>query len=123
MLSRNLRTFRTQCSLSQLQVANALGIDRSTYSCYEIGKTQPHPNVLLRLAHLFNVSVDELLSEMGDRMRNSTENYYPVNQSVAMSQLKKSEQDLILLFRQLDASDQLEMVNHAKTLLEQSLEK
>ncbi len=123
MLSRNLRTFRTQCSLSQLQVANALGIDRSTYSCYEIGKTQPHPNVLLRLAHLFNVSVDELLSEMGDRMRDGTENYYPANQSVAMSQLKKSEQDLILLFRQLGASDQREMVNHAKALLEQSLEK
>lgn len=123
MLSRNLKTFRTQCSLSQLQVANALGIDRSTYSCYEIGKTQPHPNVLLRLAHLFSVSVDELLSEMGDRMRDGTENSYPVGQSIAMSQLKKSEQDMILLFRQMDASEQRELVNHAKSLLEQSLEK
>lgn len=123
MLSRNLRTFRTPCSLSQLQVANALGIDRSTYSCYEIGKTQPHPNVLLRLAHLFNVSVDELLCEMGDRVHDRTDNYYPASQSVAISQLKKSEQDLILLFRQLGAADQSEMVNHAKSLLEQSLEK
>ena len=56
-------------------------------------------------------------------MRDGTENSYPAGQSIAMSQLKKSEQDMILLFRQMDASEQRELVNHAKSLLEQSLEK
>ena len=122
MLSHNLRAFRTKCSLSQLQVATALGVDRSTYSYYEIGKTQPHPDTLLRLARLFNVSVDALLGESGDRFRDGTENSYPVGQSVSMGQLKKSEQDMLLLFRQMDASDQQALLTHAKSLLEQSLE-
>ena len=122
MLSHNLRAFRTKCSLSQLQVATALGVDRSTYSYSEIGKPPPHPDTLLRLARLFNVSVDALLGESGDRFRDGTENSYPVGQSVSMGQLKKSEQDMLLLFRQMDASDQQALLTHAKSLLEQSLE-
>ncbi|MDP4119862.1 MAG: helix-turn-helix transcriptional regulator [Bacillota bacterium] len=59
-----LRRFRENCELTQLQVANALQIDRSTYTCYETGKTAPSISTLLQLSKIFNTSYSELLEEL-----------------------------------------------------------
>lgn len=56
---RFLRTSRTQ--LSQAEVAKLLNIDRSTYTNYELGKTEPPLETLKKLAAIFGVSVDRLV--------------------------------------------------------------
>lgn len=57
----NLRTARKQKRLTQLQVADHLGITRSAYSHYETGFRDPDTDTLIRLASLYEVPVEYLL--------------------------------------------------------------
>lgn len=47
--------------LSQEEVAKKLGVHNTTYGNWELGKTEPSLNDLVKLADLMNVSTDELL--------------------------------------------------------------
>lgn len=58
----NLRLIRTQKNLSQQTVADALGINRVTYTNYENGKREPDMETLKKLAQYFGVSIDFLLN-------------------------------------------------------------
>lgn len=60
-LAENLRFLRERSGLTQKRIAQYLFIDRSTYSYYESGKTQPNLKVLTRLADLYSVSIDDLV--------------------------------------------------------------
>lgn len=57
----NLRTARKLKKLTQKDVAELVGIDRTTYNRYENGMTQPDNDKLLKLATVLDVSVDYLL--------------------------------------------------------------
>ena len=56
---RFLRTSRTE--MSQSDVARLLNIDRSTYTNYELGKTEPPMETLKKIAGIFRISVDRLV--------------------------------------------------------------
>ena len=56
---RFLRTSRTD--LTQGEIAELLNIDRSTYTYYESGKTEPSLETLKKLAGILGVSVDRLV--------------------------------------------------------------
>lgn len=60
-LAENLRLLRERRGLTQKRIAQYLFIDRSTYSYYECGKTQPNLKVLTRLAELYGISIDALV--------------------------------------------------------------
>ena len=60
-LHKNLRYYRTANGLTQLQVARALNIDRTTYTYYELGQTKPDIYNFCKLAALFGVTLDELV--------------------------------------------------------------
>ena len=59
-IAERLKRLREQSGMSQQQVANRLGIGRTTYVKYETGDSKP-TRKLNELAKLFNVSVDYLL--------------------------------------------------------------
>lgn len=56
-----LKKERTVRKLSQESVASFLGITQQAYANYERGARKPDPDTLVKLADLFNVSVDYLL--------------------------------------------------------------
>lgn len=56
-----LKTIRIKKHLTQADVASYLGIARNTYTQYEQGLHKIPPEILCKLADLFNVTVDELL--------------------------------------------------------------
>lgn len=58
-----LRNLRTARNMSQEQVARYIGLTRSAYSHYEINNRQPVYTTLLKLAVLFDVSVDYLIND------------------------------------------------------------
>lgn len=58
-----LRNLRTSRNMSQEQVARHIGLTRSAYSHYEINNRQPVYATLLKLAVLFDVSVDYLIND------------------------------------------------------------
>lgn len=61
-VNERLRELRIKCGFTQNQIAKILNIDRSTYSYYEIGKTTPDISMLVTLAKIFNIPINELLA-------------------------------------------------------------
>lgn len=56
-----LKTLRIRNSLTQLQLAQKLGLTKSVISAYENGIRMPSYDVLIQTARIFNVSTDYLL--------------------------------------------------------------
>ncbi len=63
LLSKKTEKLRENCGYTQQQIAEALSIDRSTYAYYEIGKTTPDINTIIKLAKIFHISYNELLDD------------------------------------------------------------
>ena len=63
MLGEKLKTYRENKKMTQVEVAEALGIKSATVSKYESGTLEPNIEALKKLSELFEVSIDELLKE------------------------------------------------------------
>ena len=55
-MHETIRKLRKEKSLTQQQVADHLGIDRSTYAYYESGRTRLNIDVIIKLAQFYHVS-------------------------------------------------------------------
>ena len=60
-----LTQYRERLQLSITQLADRLGVDYMQISRYEKGKSLPSLDTAIRLARLFEVSLDELAGESG----------------------------------------------------------
>lgn len=65
---------RKQRNLSQEQLGEEIGVTRQTVSNWEIGGTSPNPEQLVKLSHVFEISVDTLL---GNEENTEKENKIP----------------------------------------------
>ena len=121
-INEKLKYYRAKNNFTQTQVSAALGIDRSTYSYYELGKTIPSINMLSNIAKLFNVAFFDLLdTEKGsDHLSSTTYNpgYYSGERPLSSATLDREEKDLLLLFRQLDDGNKIELIKKAEALKE-----
>ena len=59
-IARNLRTLRTSRCMNQSEMARLIGITRSSYANYELGKRVPDAEVLFNIATRFGISMDTL---------------------------------------------------------------
>lgn len=57
----NLRTARERKGMTQKEVADAIGVAKSTYSLYESGNRGLNVMLIKKLANVLKVSADELL--------------------------------------------------------------
>lgn len=60
-MGRNIRMFRVDNGLRQKELADLIGIDRTSLSAYENGKRLPDVFILCKMADIFEVSVDTLI--------------------------------------------------------------
>jgi putative transcriptional regulator len=63
MFSENLKNFRRQKGLTQEELAERLHVVRQTISKWEKGLSVPDADLLIRVAEIFETSVDTLLGE------------------------------------------------------------
>ena len=63
MLGEKIKKYREEKKMTQMEVAEVLGVKPATISKYEAGALEPNIESLKKLAELFEVSVDELLKE------------------------------------------------------------
>ncbi len=61
--NERLTQLRKRYSVSQTELANAVGVSRKSIQYYESGERYPRNGVLVKLAEYFNVTVDYLTSE------------------------------------------------------------
>ena len=60
-MGNKLRSLRIEKKLTQKQIAERIGLAISAVSSYESGTRYPSYEVLVKLAHIFQVSTDYLL--------------------------------------------------------------
>ena len=59
--NENLRIARERKGISQKDMAECIGVAKSTYSLYESGNREPGVPTIKKIADVLNVSADELL--------------------------------------------------------------
>lgn len=102
-IGEKIKILRTKFGLTQKEVADALEIERSTYTYYELGKTTPSWNAIKKLAQIFQIAPYDLLEEqnkyiMSDVLSNEGEN-------INICNLNSSEKKIILALRTLPAQN------------------
>ena len=117
---QKLCALRKQCDLTQKQIADTLNLDRSAYSYYETGKSNPPMDKMITLARIFNVSLDELMC-VEDRLaavKDGTSIYNTPHAILnPVATLPKEEQDLILLYRSMSAPMCDDVIQYMRGLL------
>lgn len=106
-IGNRLRELRLKFGYTQSSVAEVLGLNRSTYSYYELGVTRPDPIILGKLAAYYGAPIDvfydesvplELpVTELTDRWRRTSRTSAIDPEKIG--QLLPSERALILLLR------------------------
>lgn len=116
-----LRNYRKFCGLTQGQVAIALGVDRSTYTYYETGKTSPNINTLMSLVKILNIPYEEFLkcvnsSEMPETATSLNDYIRDINDDLhslereSVYELADDEQQLLVSYRVLSSNEKLELL-------------
>ena len=62
MIETNLKFLRSKHSISQAELAESLGIPRTTLSAYERGFVEPNIELMLKMAKYFGVTMDDLIA-------------------------------------------------------------
>ena len=65
--SERLKELRKQAHLTQVELASKLGIVQSSYADWERGKKKPTQDNLVKIAQIFNVSVDYLVGNSEEK--------------------------------------------------------
>lgn len=131
LLSKKLKELRKAHSYTQDDVAAVLGVVRQTYSHYETGSRTPNPEILYKLANLYNISVDDLFqitmyvdNDMLFEAPHPTNSINELSERLAffndpMNNKKYSfcsypEKELLYYFKKLSEADQYELIEFAK---------
>lgn len=76
MFGERLKELREEKGMSQQDLAYFLNISRSSVSAYENNTNYPDPQILVKLADLFDVSLDYLLGRTKERANYNLLNKY-----------------------------------------------
>lgn len=120
-LCDKLKYYRKTLGLTQEQVANAIGVNRSTYTYYERGSSSPNIETLMLISKVFNVDPYDLInnnesSEISFAQpepdyRNVFYKDLDNEEDMSFSLLSKNEKELLCYFRVLSASQQDEVLS------------
>ena len=61
--NEKLKNLRLCSTLMQKEIAQILNVSVRTFQGWESGRTEPNIEKLIQIAHIFNVSLDELLCQ------------------------------------------------------------
>ena len=124
MLGDRLRAIRKEHGLTQQNIADVLGVDRTTYTVYEGGSITPSPATLVKLSQIYNVTVGYLIGveENHPELRKIPDEKQEKKllSSDPFSLLKKEEKELLLYFRVLSDAEKHKIIDEMKDLAQRS---
>ncbi|WP_159459751.1 helix-turn-helix transcriptional regulator [Scatolibacter rhodanostii] len=117
-LGNMLRKLRLKAGYTQQNLADALNINRSTYTYYETGKTTPDIHTLKSLAQILDVPVHSLLEEEVVSMFSDANSRRPRriirDNPHKIGDLSSKEKSVIALMRSLSPEETDEWVEELK---------
>ena len=87
-----IKELREEKSMTQLRLSVELGVSQETISAYEMGKHYPSVMSLMRMAELFDASMDYIVGTS------------PVRRTISEKALPDDEVRLLSVYRKLDAT-------------------
>lgn len=105
--AKRLRELREKKQVSQDDVSKFLGVERTTYTSYESGRSRP-VRVLNKLTEYYNVSIDYLLG-LADS---------PLPKEVNINTLSDTEKQLIFDFRSLNNKGKEKIIQYVADIIE-----
>ncbi|QHQ61263.1 helix-turn-helix domain-containing protein [Anaerocolumna sedimenticola] len=100
-IGKKIRNLRQQKNIPQNDLAQILGVSKSTMSNYERNYSTPDPDILVKLAEYFGVSVDYLFDYEDSRHKfelvKENSDYTSSNSTV----LTKDEQNVLNYYNRL----------------------
>jgi transcriptional regulator with XRE-family HTH domain len=84
-----LKELRKNNKMTQQQLADKLHISQRAYAHYEKGEAEPNIETLLRLAELFNVSLDYLMGRYVNVFENNS-NYTNIKESFNIINIRQN---------------------------------
>lgn len=114
MLSEQLKIIRKANKFTQQGLADAIGIERSTYASYETGRNKPDVILLSKIAKVFDVSSDFIL-EIDTTAPLNVEDipvqYKKKSGNKLVSTLSKEEKSVLAKYRLLSDNKKTELVD------------
>lgn len=103
-LAANLRRLRNDHNYTQTQIGEKLNISRQAYSNYETGKRIPDIDMLIRIADIYQVTLEQLITQTCTRtgiINETTGPYYTgmIVESADTIYLSKEEVELLTQYR------------------------
>lgn len=88
--ANRIKELRDEKSMTQIRLSIELGVSQETVSAYEIGKHYPSVKSLMRMAELFNASMDYIMGMS------------PVRTAIMEKGIPDDEVKLLQLYRKFD---------------------
>ncbi len=114
MLSEQLKIIRKANKFTQQELADAIGIERSTYASYETGRNKPDVVLFKRIADVFGVSSDFILeidTTAPLNMEDIPVQYKKKSGNKLVSTLSKEEKSVLAKYRLLSDNKKTELVD------------
>lgn len=117
-LAQRLKTLRHASGLTQQELADLLHIERCTYAFYETGKSHPDLGLILRIARVYNTTVDHLLDPDCDLFSPTAMTVHAppippgLHSPIETSRLEKDEQSFLILYRQLNKEQKEQVLEY-----------
>ena len=114
MLSEQLKIIRKANKFTQQGLADAIGIERSTYASYETGRNKPDAVLLSRIAKVFDVSSDFILeidTTVPLNVEDISVQYKKKSGNKLVSTLSKEEKSVLAKYRLLSDNKKAELVD------------
>ncbi|MDY6058905.1 MAG: helix-turn-helix domain-containing protein [Candidatus Fimenecus sp.] len=114
MLSEQLKIIRKANKFTQQGLADAIGIERSTYASYETGRNKPDVVLLSRIAKVFDVSSDFILeidTTVPLNVEDISVQYKKKSGNKLVSTLSKEEKNVLAKYRLLSDNKKAELVD------------
>lgn len=119
-LANTLRRLRLNAGYTQQNLADALNINRSTYTYYETGKTTPDIHTLKTLAKILGVPVQTFLDEENITSLSDVTGRRPKRiiekNPTKIGELSSKEKSLIALLRSTDKKNIEKLMDEMKNL-------
>lgn len=115
---RQLKIIRLQNELTQQQLADALGITRSAYCGYEIGRRTPDLDTFVRLSEFYNLPLKDFFEQLDSNLMSDSSQFDKDEDDWYLSKLTKEERALIARVRSMEEKDKKEVYNLAKSKIE-----
>ncbi|MEB6088235.1 helix-turn-helix domain-containing protein [Enterococcus casseliflavus] len=94
-IGEKIKSKRSEKKYTQEDLANLLHVSRSTISSWEVGRTYPDLDMVVKISNLFDITLDELLKEdkvmtrsLSNQIRNNK--YYKVTIAILIFSLVAS---------------------------------